>query len=251
MIELQHISAGYGNRQVLNDISLTFADGEITTLLGPNGCGKSTLLRTIAGLQPPQGGQILIDNTFLTHLTSRQTAQKITYLPQSRNVPNITAERMVLHGRFPYLSYPRRYRAEDQQIARNALSQMGMESLADSSVQQLSGGQRQKVYLAMALAQDTQNILMDEPTTFLDVRCQMETMALAQRLAAEGRAVVMVLHDLPLALRSSHRLAVLEGGVLRFWGTAEELCAVDILEQVFHVRLGRIQGKSGWLYYYD
>ena len=159
MIELQHLSAGYGNRLVLNDISLTFADGEITTLLGPNGCGKSTLLRTIAGLQPPQGGQILVDNTFLAHLTSRQTAQKITYLPQSRNIPNITAERMVLHGRFPYLSYPRRYRAVDRQIARKALVWMGIESLADSSVQQLSGGQRQKVYLAMALAQDTQNIL--------------------------------------------------------------------------------------------
>ena len=114
-----------------------------------------------------------------------------------------------------------------------------------------SGGQRQKVYLAMALAQDTQSILMDEPTTFLDVRCQMETMSLAQRLAGEGRAVVMVLHDLPLALRSSHQLAVLEDGIVRFWGTAEELCAGDVLEQVFHVRLGRIQGESGWLYYYD
>lgn len=251
MIELQHISAGYGNQQVLNDISLTFADGEITTLLGPNGCGKSTLLRTMAGFHPAQAGQVLVDNTFLAHLTSRQTAQKIAYLPQSRNVPNITAGRMVLHGRFPYLSYPRRYRAEDRQIAQKALATMGMESIADCPVQQLSGGQRQKVYLAMVLAQDTQNILMDEPTTFLDVRCQMETMSLAQRLAGEGRAVVMVLHDLPLALRSSHRLAVLEDGIVRFWGTAEELCAGDVLEQVFHVRLGRIQGESGWLYYYD
>ena len=123
MIQLQGVSAGYGGPLVVQDVTLDLIPGEVLVLLGPNGCGKSTLLRVTAGLQPPAAGQVLVDGALAQRLSRRQLAQRITYLPQSRSVPNITAYRMVLHGRFPYLSYPRRYRPEDHAAARRALEQ--------------------------------------------------------------------------------------------------------------------------------
>lgn len=251
MIQLEHISAGYGGPLVVQDVSLELNPGEVLALLGPNGCGKSTLLRVIAGLQAPAGGQVLVDGTPAQRLTRRQLAQTVTYLPQSRTVPNITAYRMVLHGRFPYLSYPRRYRPEDHAAARRALEQADAWELAQLPVQSLSGGQRQKVYLAMALAQDTQTILMDEPTTYLDIRHQLDLMGFSRSLAEQGKAVVLVLHDLCLALRFAHRGAVMEDGRLLQTGTPEELFASGILTQTFHTRLARVETGEGWRYYYD
>ena len=250
MIELKGLRAGYPGRTVLEGVDLTFRPGEVLALLGPNGCGKSTLLRAANGLLPKQGGQVLLDGVPIERLTAKEIAQKAAYLPQSRPVPNITARRMVLHGRFPYLSYPRRYREEDHEMVQKALGWVGGLELANRPLTGLSGGQRQKIYLAMALAQDTSTILMDEPTTYLDVSCQLEVMALARRLAAEGRAVVMVLHDLCLALQYAHRGALLYGGQVRQLGTPEELYRGEVLEQVMGVRLGRVETENGWRYFY-
>ena len=185
MIELKNLRAGYPDRPVLEGIDLDFRPGEVLAILGPNGCGKSTLLRTANGLLPRDGGEVLVDGIPLEELSAKEVAKKVAYLPQSRSTPNITAGRMVLHGRFPYLSYPRRYRREDHEMVRRALEWAGAAELAPRPLAELSGGQRQKVYLAMALAQDTETILMDEPTTYLDVGCQLEVMALARRLARE------------------------------------------------------------------
>ena len=251
MIELQHVSAGYGGPPVVQDITLDLNPGEVLVLLGPNGCGKSTLLRVIAGLQPPSSGQVLVEGTPISQLGRRKLAQQVTYLPQSRTIPNITAYRMVLHGRVPYLSYPRRYRTEDHAAARRALEQADAWELAPLPVQTLSGGQRQKVYLAMALAQDTQTILMDEPTTYLDIQHQLDLMRFSRTLAKEGKAVVLVLHDLCLALRFAHRGVVLDEGRLLQAGTPEELFSSGILTKTFHTPLARIQTADGWRYYYD
>ena len=250
MIALRDLRAGYPGRTVLEGVSLDFRPGEVLAILGPNGCGKSTLLRTAGGLLPRAGGEILVDGVPLERLSARETARRIAYLPQSRSTPNITAGRMVLHGRFPYLSYPRRYRKEDREMVKRALDWVGAGELASRPLSELSGGQRQKVYLAMALAQDTLTILMDEPTTYLDVSCQLEVMALARRLAEEGRAVVMVLHDLTLALRCAHRAALLSGGRIRQAGTPEELYRGEALERVMGVSLGRVETETGWRYYY-
>lgn len=250
MIALRQLRAGYPGRLVLEDVSLDFRPGEVLAILGPNGCGKSTLLRTANGLLPKLEGEILVDGRSITKMSAKEVAQKIAYLPQSRMVPSITAGRMVLHGRFPYLSYPRRYRAEDHAMVRRALDWVGASELADRTLAELSGGQRQKVYLAMALAQDTKTVLMDEPTTYLDVSCQLEVMALARRLAEEGRAVVMVLHDLTLALRCAHRAALLHEGRVRQLGTPEELYRGEALEQVMGVTLGRVETAEGWRYFY-
>lgn len=249
MVEVRNLLVGYGEAPVLSDVSLTFPTGQVTGVLGPNGCGKSTLLKAALGLIPIQGGQVLLDGQDLHTLSPRDVAQRAAYLAQSRSVPSITARRMVLHGRFPYLSYPRRYRPEDYQMADQALQWADASDLAGRAMDRLSGGQRQKVYLAMALAQDTQTIFMDEPTTFLDISHQLEVMALARRLANLGRAVVLVLHDLDLALRGCDRVALLSGGALRALGSPEEVFLSGVLDEVFRVRVGRMNTEEGWQYY--
>lgn len=249
MVEVRNLFVGYGETPVLSDVSLSFPPGQVTGVLGPNGCGKSTLLKAALGLIPIQGGQVLLDGQDLHTLSPRDVAQRAAYLAQSRSVPSITARRMVLHGRFPYLSYPRRYRPEDYRMADQALQWADAADLSHRLMEELSGGQRQKVYLAMALAQDTQTILMDEPTTFLDISHQLEVMALARRLAAMGRAVVLVLHDLSLALRGCDRIALLSGGSLRALGSPEEVFLSGVLDEVFHVRVGRMNTEEGWQYY--
>ena len=235
MIELKNLSAGYGRRVVLRGVSMELTPGRVLALLGPNGCGKSTLLKTILGLQPKLGGEILADGVSTDQLTPRQLARKVTYLAQSRATPNITARRMVLHGRFPYLSYPRRYRAEDHAMVEAALRQADADGFAERTMEELSGGQRQKVYLAMALAQDTQTILMDEPTTFLDVGHQIAVMETARRLA----------------LRWADETAVLDGGAVLLHGTPEETFQSGILDRVFGVALARVRTEDGWRYYYQ
>ena len=251
MIELRNLHAGYPGRPVLKGVDLELRPGEVLAVLGPNGCGKSTLLRAANGLLHRTGGEVLLDGVPLESMTAKEIARKAAYLPQSRPVPSLTAGRMVLHGRFPHLSYPRRYRQEDNQAVSRALAWADASDLANRPMGELSGGQRQKVYLAMALAQDAPTLLMDEPTTFLDVGHQLEVTAMARRLAEEGRAVVMVLHDLPLALRWADDIALLSVGRLAAYGTAEEVYASGRLDRVFGVALRRVETESGWQYYYD
>lgn len=249
-MELRQLRAGYGEHMVLDGVDLALRPGEVLALLGPNGSGKSTLIRAALGLLPLAGGQVLIDGTDAVALSPRQRAQKAAYLPQTRPVPNITALRMVLHGRFPHLTYPRRFRQEDYAAAMAALEQADAACLARRPMPELSGGQRQRVYLAMALAQDAPTLFLDEPTAFLDVSHQLEVGRLAGQLARQGKAVVLVLHDLPLALSTADRLAVLDGGRLLAVDGPEALCADGILNSVFGIELGRVMTDRGWRYYY-
>ena len=250
MMELRQLRAGYGEHIILDGIDLALRPGEVLALLGPNGSGKSTLIRAALGLLPLAGGQVLIDGADAAALSPRQRAQKAAYLPQTRPVPNITALRMVLHGRFPHLTYPRRFRQEDYAAAMAALEQADAACLARRPMPALSGGQRQRVYLAMALAQGAPTLFLDEPTAFLDVSHQLEVGRLARQLARQGKAVVLVLHDLPLALSTADRLAVLKGGRLLAVDGPEALCADGILNSVFGIELGRVMTDRGWRYYY-
>lgn len=249
-MELRQLRAGYGEHIILDGIDLALRPGEVLALIGPNGSGKSTLIRAALGLIPLAGGQVVIDGVDAAALTPRQRAQKAAYLPQTRPVPNITALRMVLHGRFPHLTYPRRFRQEDYAAAMAALEQADAACLARRPMPELSGGQRQRVYLAMALAQDAPTLFLDEPTAFLDVSHQLEVGRLAGQLARQGKAVVLVLHDLPLALSTADRLAVLKGGRLLAVDGPEALCADGILNSVFGIELGRVMTDRGWRYYY-
>lgn len=249
MIELCNLSAGYGDTMVLHDISLSIRPGEVLILVGPNGCGKSTLLRATLGMLPKSGGEIRLDGQEISACSTRDIARKAALLTQSRGVPNITAYRMVLHARFPYLNYPRQYRQEDHQIVEDALRRMDAWEVRNRPMPTLSGGQRQKVYLAMVIAQQTQTVLMDEPTTYLDVSHQFRTMALARELAKEGKAVVMVLHDLPMALHNGDRIAVMEQGRMAGLGTPDEVFQSGVLNRVFHVNVFRADTRMGVRYF--
>ena len=249
MIELRALSAGYRGQPVLQNISLAFPSGTVTALLGPNGCGKTTLLKTALGLLEPVAGEVWYDGAPLSALTPRQAARRAAYLPQSRAVPDLEAQRMVLHGRFPYLSFPRRYRQSDYEAVRRALAAAGAEELAERPLPQLSGGQRQKVYLAMALAQETPTVFLDEPTAWLDVRCQLDVMRTARTLAEAGRAVVVVCHDLCLALRTADRAAVFAGGSLLLADTPEAVYQSGVLDKAFAVHVRRVFAGDGWQYF--
>lgn len=239
MVELRHVTAGYGEKAVLHDLTLAFPPGSFTAILGPNGCGKSTLLKCAAGLLTPFSG---------TAAAPAPRARNVAYLPQSRPLPEMTALQLALHGRFPWLRWPRQYRERDYALARAALERLGIAGYADSHLSALSGGTRQKVYLAMALTQDAPTILLDEPTAFLDIGCQLELMKLCRELASEGRAVAAVLHDLPLALAHADRVAVLEEGRLVFTGSPDLALQSCVLDRVFGIRVLQTDTPAGMQY---
>lgn len=248
MIEIDHLCSGYPGRPVLKDVSAAFPSGALTVVAGPNGCGKSTLLKTLCGIVPRASGDIRIDGTPLAALC--WPARTLAYLPQNRPVPDITVERLVLHGRFPYLSYPRRYRPQDIEAARQAMAAMGLSDVAETPVRELSGGIRQKVYLAMALAQDTPVVLLDEPTTYLDIAHQLQIMREARALCAQGKTVVMVLHDLLMAMRTADRLIVMHEGCVAAQGSCAEIWESRCIDRVFGVALRRMDTPDGTQYYY-
>lgn len=249
MIQVKNLSAGYYGKTIIKKVTLEFVPGEVLVLLGPNGSGKSTLLKTALGLIPSLEGEILYDGVDMKQLSRKQIAQKAAFLSQSRNTPSIQAFRMVLHGRFPYLSYPRQYSEQDKAIAKEAMEMTGCSAYGQMNVNELSGGQRQGVYLAMALAQDTETIFMDEPTTYLDISHQLQVMQTARNLAKEGKAVVLVLHDLSLALSGADKVAVFCEGEMRCCDTPEKIYERGVLDEVFGVEVHSVMTSHGRQYY--
>ena len=244
MLELIDVSAGYGKKQVLHQITAALSGGELTAILGPNGCGKSTFLKTVLGLLPPSEGRILLDGEPLAGEAPGEIARKLAWLPQEKQPVTMTAEQLVLCGRFPHLHYPRRYRQEDREIARAAMERLEIGHLANMPLHTLSGGQRQRVYVAMALAQNTDWILLDEPTTFLDVAGSFALMETLKNLTRQGKGVVAVLHDLPLAMEYADRVLILEEGRLAAEGTPEAVWETGIPDRVFGIRLEKLE--AGW-----
>ena len=237
MIELHHVTAGYGKQTVLHDMSLTIEKGSLTSIIGVNGCGKSTTLKAILGMIPLQGGKIMLDGENTSQLSRNAIARKIAYLSQGRNTPDMTVEQIVLHGRFPHLSYPRRYTGRDRAIAHNAMEQMGIADLAHKPLSALSGGMRQNTYIAMALAQDTDYVLLDEPTTYLDIAHQLELMKTLRKLASDGKGILAVTHDIQMAFTFSDRIILLDKGTVLGSDVPREICRQQLLEQTLGVSL--------------
>ena len=248
MLEVKNLSGGYGQKTVLHEVSFSAPDGQITAILGPNGCGKSTLLKMICGVLPAASGSVSLYGQDLRKLPSNRIAQKVAYLAQCRQIPDITVGRLVLHGRFPYLSYPRRYRQEDYRVAKEVMEQLQILDLADTHLSRLSGGQQQKAYIAMALAQDTDVILLDEPTTYLDVSHQLQLLRQAKDLAKMGKHVLVVIHDLSHGLESADRVVLMDGGNAVIEGTPEEVYQSGTLERVFGVKVSRVRLDDEWHY---
>lgn len=214
MLELRNLYGGYGGKDILEDISISFAKGSITSVIGANGCGKSTLLQMCCGLLKPSRGQVLIDGKDIFKMKHTELAQKISYMEQVHNSGSITVRALASHGRFPYLGYPRRFTAQDKKTVDEALESAGVSDIADRRVSELSGGQRQRAYIAMTLAQDTDIVLLDEPSTYLDISSQFELMDIVSAMKKSGKTVITVLHDLNMALSNSDMTAVMKNGRL-------------------------------------
>lgn len=250
MLEIDRISAGYGKKPVLQQITAAFVPGSLTGVIGVNGSGKTTLLKTLLGQIPLRGGQIRLDGQPLDTMNPTQIARRVAYLPQGRSTPDMSVEQLVLHGRFPHLSYPRRYTRQDRQLACRAMEQLQLNDLAHQPLQTLSGGMRQNAYIAMALAQDTDYILLDEPTTYLDIAHQLELMRTLRSLADKGKGILVVMHDLPMALTFSDRVLLLDRGHVAAWDTPEALWQRGLLDRLFGVEIQRSEDGKSYRYQY-
>jgi iron complex transport system ATP-binding protein len=232
---INHLSAGYGDADILNELDLVIPAGKITVIVGANACGKSTLLRTMSRLLSPNRGEVLLDGKSIHRMAPRELAKTMGLLPQSPIAPEgITVADLVSRGRHPHQSLFSRWTRKDDEAVEAALDATKTADLAERSVDELSGGQRQRVWIAMALAQQTDILLLDEPTTFLDINHQIEVLDLLTDLNhARGTTVVMVLHDLNLAARYADHLVTLLNGQVHQAGTPEHVLTEDNVRQVF------------------
>ncbi len=237
MIELHHVTAGYGDKPVLHDITAAFQSGELTVIIGPNGSGKSTLAALCMGLVRPMEGKVRWNDRDLQSIPVKERAVTAGLLSQEHPVPSLSVRRLVMHGRFSQVPWPRTYADDDKVLADRALERAGIMDLADCSVAELSGGQRQKAYLAMLLNQDPEMMFFDEPATFLDLPSQKHLEMTMRSLAREGHGVIAVVHDLNTALKLADRILVMEKGQIRFGGTPEQLLASAIPQEVFGARI--------------
>ena len=233
----QKVTLAYGERAVVRDLTISVPGGEITSVVGPNGCGKSTLLRSLARLMKPRGGAIYLDGDAISNLPTREVARRLGILPQSPAAPEgLTVRELAAQGRYPHQSWLRQWSKADERAVERALQTTGVMDLADRPLDTLSGGQRQRAWISMALAQETETLLLDEPTTFLDMAHQLEVLQLLHRLnREEGRTILMVLHDLNNAARYSHQVIALSRGQVYDAGPPDEVVTPELLREVFGV----------------
>jgi len=236
-LRTDHLSLGYDRTTVIDDLDLRLPGGRITALVGPNGCGKSTLLRGLARLLAPRSGTVYLDNASILKLPTKELARRLGILPQGPVAPEgLTVRELVAQGRYPHQKRFQQWREEDERATAHALAMTSMAELAERPVDQLSGGQRQRAWIAMALAQETKILLLDEPTTFLDMAHQLEVLHLLQQLnREENRTIVMVLHDLNHAARYADHIVALSAGKVITSGAPREVVTPQMVHTVFGV----------------
>lgn len=233
-IECAGLRAARGGREVLRGIDLQIASGECISLIGPNGAGKTTLLLTLLGLLPPSAGSVTVNGRAMHSLPAGVRGRFATFMPQSlERLPAFRVFDVVAGGRFPHVTAMRPLSQHDVQIVRDALRRCGIEGLSDRSVTQLSGGERQKTLLAAAIAQQASLFCLDEPDTALDPAYQAELVRLLRSLRNEGRAIVMISHDLQLPSALGGRVVALRDGRLAADGPAQEVLTPDHLAPIF------------------
>jgi cobalamin transport system ATP-binding protein len=237
MLEISSLSVAYGKHLVLDQVSLDVMPGQILGVIGPNGAGKSTLVRAASGVIPVQGGRVLVNGEDLSQKSAMQRARLLSVVPQARQLPGtFTVYQTVLLGRTPYLSWLGQPGAQDYQHVRQALEQTQTLELAERRVDELSGGEQQRILLARALAQATPVLLLDEPTTHLDLQHQTSLLNLIKELTIrQNLAVLMVLHDLNLAAMFADRLALLVQGRLSATGAPADVLSSELLADAYHV----------------
>jgi len=231
------LSVGYGERLIVNNLSVTIPDKKITTIIGSNGCGKSTLLKAITRIIPHQSGSVLLDGKDIAKEQTKALAKKIAILPQTpEGAAGLTVGELISYGRFPHQTGFGRLTKKDYEVIDWALEVTGTSDYKYRPIDALSGGQRQRVWIAMALAQETEIIFLDEPTTYLDMAHQLEVLELLQTLNKEqNRTIIMVLHDLNQAARFADYIIALKDGEVAKAGTCEEVIVPDVLRDVFQI----------------
>lgn len=236
MIEIRNVTKRYGEHAVVDRVSLTIPRGGVTSIIGANGAGKSTLLSIISRLLPADEGTVTVDGMDVATTPTERLARRLAILRQDNHMPvRLTVRELVAFGRFPHTGG--RLTAEDHRLVDEALRYFELTDLADRHLDQLSGGQRQRAWIAMALAQRTPVVLLDEPTTHLDLAHAVEVLELVAQLRRESaRTIVMVLHDIGLAARYSDRLVVMRDGAFVTAGAPAEVLTSEMLEEVFGLR---------------
>ncbi len=247
-LELENLCAGYGPVPVLRNVSCPFEPGKITSVVGPNGSGKSTLLKTAAGILKPSSGTVRIDGRSLNSFPRRELAKVLAFLPQNHSAPeDFSVERLVGCGRFPHDTlFSCGLSAADRAVVEKMLEMTHLGELRTRRLASLSGGERQRAWIAMALAQEPQILLLDEPTTFLDIRFRLEILSLIRSLNRTlGITIVMVIHDLNLAIRCSDSILALKDGAAAASGTPEAVFTPDFLRRVFSVEAEVSTARDG------
>ncbi|WP_312624553.1 iron-enterobactin ABC transporter ATP-binding protein [Scandinavium sp.] len=234
----EHLTLGYGKKIIAEDLQVAIPDGHFTAIIGPNGCGKSTLLRTLSRLMTPQHGQVLLDGEQIQRFNSKEVARRIGLLAQNATTPgDITVQELVARGRYPHQPLFTRWRKEDDEAVNRAMQATGVTELANQSVDTLSGGQRQRAWIAMVLAQETAIMLLDEPTTWLDISHQIDLLELLSELNREqGYTLAAVLHDLNQACRYATHLIALRDGKIIAEGAPKEIVTAELIEKIYGLR---------------
>ncbi|HWV35424.1 MAG TPA: ABC transporter ATP-binding protein [Thermomicrobiales bacterium] len=238
VLEAQSIDLAYGSRTIVSAMNIDIREGEITSIIGPNGCGKSTVLRALVRLLKPSKGTVLLNGQDIHSMPTRAVAKQMGLLAQqSETMGRVTVEELVRRGRYPHQGFLQPPTRHDTEVVEHAMELANVTSLRDRDVDELSGGQRQRAWIAMALAQETPILLLDEPTTYLDVAHQMEIMDLVQKLNHEdGRTIVMVLHDINEAALVSDRLIAMRDGQVIGDGKPSDVLTTELMSELFGVR---------------
>lgn len=234
----RNLSLSYDNTVIVRDLTLAIPSGKITALVGANGCGKSTLLRGLARLLKPTQGAVYLDGKAISQCSTKAVAQQLGLLPQSPVAPEgLTVRDLVAQGRYPYQNWMQQWSSQDERYVQQALEITDLVELADRPLDTLSGGQRQRAWIAMTLAQNTPILLLDEPTTFLDLAHQIEVLDLLHDLnQQQSRTIVMVIHDLNHACRYADFLIAMKTGQIFAAGAPQEVMTVDTVQAVFNLQ---------------
>ncbi len=242
-----HLHLGYGDRLIVEDLSIELPRGQVTAIVGPNGCGKSTVLRSLARLLKPAGGTILLDGSDIQRSRTKEIARRLALLPQSpMTPPAITVRELIGYGRFPHQGLMRSPSRDDLDAIDWAVEVTALEAFRDREVDTLSGGERQRAWIAMALSQKTDVLLLDEPTTWLDIHYQIDVLALVRELnRTHGITVGWVLHDLNQAAAYSDQIIMLKDGQVATCGAPHSVMTPSCIRNVFGIECSVIQHPLG------